>query len=169
MGVWFVVCASTLAQGELVTQSEVAETAGKTETIFRTVLKLPAGRPNFAQGAKAATRTQILASFWTLYSLAKPKFTFSLPPVTYDPKRLTSEFKGDQRKHLESLIRDGFVAPYGPLSTGTRTGLTITEYGDALGMFIARTMERTHMPSTAWSPYIQGPGGPPVAPKKKDG
>lgn len=161
------VCAVSIGNAQQpVTVAEMSSTLAKTEDIFRTVLKLPV-KTTLASGNKAtATRAQIIDGFFSLYTVAKPKFTMSLPAVTYDQKRLSADIKGETRQRLERLIREGFIAPYGPLATSKGNGLTVSEYGDALGQVIARTMERTHLPSTAWSPYLQGPNGPPP-PKKK--
>lgn len=151
--------------GTQVTVQELGLSLAKTDSIFRKVLKL-GGRMSAqttvtGKADRVATRIQIVDGFSRMVALAKPKFTISLPTVKYDPKRIAPEFKGDTRKRLELLIRDGFVAPYGPLATGKRIGLTVQEFGDALGMLITRTMELTHMPSSDWSPYLQGPDGPP--------
>ncbi|HRI42654.1 MAG TPA: hypothetical protein PLL78_01040 [Fimbriimonadaceae bacterium] len=151
--------ASAVAFGEdLVRTGELAVTIQRTDTIFRTVLKLPAPSPPTKPKDEVASRLQILEGFWRLYSTAKPKFVFTLTPVKFDAKRLSSVFKGVARERLVTLIQGGFVAPYGPLATGTRSVLTLEEYGDALGHLIARAMERTHTPSRQYSPYLQGFG-----------
>ena len=159
-------CTALAHAQEAVTIAEMSSTLIKTEGIFRTVLKLPAKTTLASSNKATATRAQIVDGFFALFTVAKPKFTMSLPAVPYDPKRLSADIKGEARQRLERLIREGFIAPYGPLATSKGSGLTISEYGDALGQVIARTMERTHLPSTAWSPYLQGPNGPPP-PKKK--
>lgn len=160
------VCLASGALAQPVTRAEVSATLVKTEGIFRTVLKLPAKTILASTDKALATRAQIIDGFYALYTVAKPKFTMSLPAVPYEPKRLAADIKGETRIRLEKLIKEGFVAPYGPLATSPGAGLSVAEYGDALGQVIARTMERTHLPSTAWSPYLQGPNGPPP-PKKK--
>jgi hypothetical protein len=143
---------------DLVRTGEVAVTIHRTDAIFRTVLKLPPGKPPAKPKDAVASRKEILDGFWRLYSTAKPKFVFTLMPVQFDEKRIAPEYKGEDRVRLSTLIRGGFVAPYGPLSTGTRAGLTIEEYGDALGQVISRAMEYTHTPSRQYSPYLQGLG-----------
>lgn len=152
-------------QEPLLTHAEFTATLDRTESIFRTVLRLPGKATERKGDDKTISRVEIVDGFYGLHSLVKPKFTISLRPVPYDSARISSEFTWETKKRLESLISEGFVAPYGPLVTGQRPGLTIEQYGDALGQFIARTMERTHMPSPYWSPYLQGPDGPP-SPKR---
>lgn len=151
------VASQALAQ-DYVRTGELAATLDRTDAIFRTVLKLPPAKPPPAPKDGIASRVEIVEGFWRLYSLAKPKFVFSLRPVQFDAKRISPEFKGPVRERLITLVAGGFVAPYGPLTTGHRSGLTPEEYGDALGQFIARTMERTHTPSRQFSPYLQGGG-----------
>lgn len=50
------------------------------------------------------------------------------------------------------LLDWGFVAPVGPLMTGSTDSLTPEEYGDCLGLFLCRLADLTHPWSAAFSP-----------------
>jgi len=105
---------------------------------------------------RPATRGEIIAEFYRLYLAAKPKFRFTPRPVKFDPKLISISPTENVRKPLEKMIQLGFVGKVAPLATASTPNLTLPEYGDALGFFMARIGDLTHTPSTKWSPYMFG-------------
>ena len=106
LGLLAVCLVSSGALAQPVTRAEVSATLVKTEGIFRTVLKLPAKTILASTDKALATRAQIIDGFYALYTVAKPKFTMSLPAVPYEPKRLAADIKGETRIRLEKLIKE---------------------------------------------------------------
>jgi hypothetical protein len=66
---------------------------------------------------------------------------------------------GPQRDNLEMLVRMGAVAKIGPLATGPGNVLTVPEFGDAIGFFLARMAQMTHLPSSKWTPALRKEDG----------
>ncbi len=129
-----------------VTSAEVQASLAQAGRALASILHL--SNPELgAATSTTASRSEIIAGFWKLYTLARPKFRFSPRPIKVlgKPAELT----------LTILIKYGFVAPVGPLTLASRINFSLDEYGDALGMFLARTAELTHTPSSQWSPYLQ--------------
>lgn len=108
---------------------------------------------------RVAKRTEITAEFWRLFQLAKPHFKFTPKAVAYRQNLLSIPATDPQRKALETMIRFGFIGKVAPLATSSAPSLSIPEYGDALGYFIARMSDLTHTPSAKWSPYMFGHKG----------
>lgn len=102
---------------------------------------------------KPVTRDEVIIEMAKLLESAKKAIKLVPSPVRYD----ASQFKvgAAAKPALSKLAAWGFVAPVGPLATGPKPTLTIQEFGDALGFYLSRFCDVTHMPSTKWSPYLQ--------------
>jgi hypothetical protein len=59
-----------------------------------------------------------------------------------------------QLANLESLIRGGYVGKVSPLATSTEDSMSLLHFGDAVGFFMSRAAEVTHLPSPKWSPNL---------------
>lgn len=136
-----------------VTQGEAYSVFSRAVAILNTALEMkmapPAAKPT--QPNQPVTRVQMIESLNKLFESVKPKFKFTPKPVSFDKKRLNVKDSA-ANLHLQRLISYGFVAPVGPLATGPKDTLTVEDFGDALGFYIARLAEVTHMPDTKWSP-----------------
>jgi hypothetical protein len=141
-----------------VTHDEAYKTFVRVEEILRDVTgaDAPATSTKFQTGSAApATRAQIVEEFSRLYDMVRPRARLTPRPVPVDEAVL--QMDGPQRNALIRLIRLGAVATHGPLATGPQDGLEPKEFGDAIGFFIARMGEITHMPSR-FSPPLMGGG-----------
>lgn len=141
-----------LTQAELYASIEKAESA-----VRRVVLAAnPGGMAHRSAEDRPAKRTEVIAEFGRLFTLARPHFKFTPRFVKYDPKVLSIPLQDAARKPLEDMIKFGFVGRIGPIAAGSAPTLTLDEYGDALGFFLARMGDLTHTPSAKWSPYLFG-------------
>jgi hypothetical protein len=141
-----------------VTLAEVHATGDRLERAIRRIVFEEAD-PKTSRATpedRAAKRHEIVAEFWRLYRLAEPGFKFTPRPTQYDPARLTVEAGHEMRKPLETMLKQGFLGKVAPIPAGKEETITIAEYGDALGFFMARMSELTHTPNTRWSPYLFG-------------
>jgi len=137
-----------------VTQTEVAQVFGRVEkTLFR-LTKLDKSLPPMPKANAPATRSQILARMVMVVDAVKSEFRFTPKRVAFDSALVT--VKSPARAQVDRLIAWGFVSKTGQLVTGTQETLTPVEFGDALGMFLARMADLTHTPSSKWSPYMSG-------------
>lgn len=137
-----------------VTQAEVSTVFARIErTLFR-LTRLNRTVPALPKSSAPATRGQILARMVLLVDEVKGEFRFSPKRIPFDAATLT--VKAPPRAQVERLIAWGFVAKTSPLVTGTSDTVTPAEFGDAVGLFIARMADLTHTPSSKWSPYMSG-------------
>lgn len=150
-----VVLAATL-QSAYVTDIEALAAFDKIENAIKQVLGVPPSTSARSTGkGKAASRLLILSTISSLFSRARNVSIFTPRPLQFDRSRLTLFSDPSNEAKLEELIRWGAIAPVGPLAIWKKPGLTISEFGDALGYLTLRIAELTHTPSIKWSPYLQ--------------
>jgi len=125
----------------------------KTDKAMNSVLHFKKAPAAFLGGAGIATREQILAHFSAMYQASEAKFKFTPPPLKPAPEVIS--LKGADRNLLVKMEVLGLVDRYGPLATSKIDGLTLREFGDTVGYFMARIAELTHMPSVKFSPYLE--------------
>lgn len=139
-----------------VTQAEADATFARVSKLLKSVLhvsvstRAPHGRPS-----SPVTRADVVAEFVRIYKASEPAFTLTPTPVPVDLPRLTVD-SAAEKPGLVLLVERGCVGNYGPLATGKKTTLTVQEFGDAVGYFISRICECTHIPSSKWTPYLHG-------------
>jgi hypothetical protein len=117
---------------------------------FPTAAKVPLG-------SEPVTREMVVAEMTQEANIMLPKAKFTPFPLACDSSVLKIE--AAQRANLERLIRMGFVGKVGPLATGPADTITPRDLGDAIGFFVCRIAQITHMPDPKWSPMIQDPNG----------
>lgn len=138
-----------------VTQSEASAVFAKAERVMKSVLQFKTPAPAFPKGASVATREQILNQLQAIFEVVKVKFKFTPPKLPSAPSVIS--FKASKAKELALRLEVlGFIDRFGPLATSKTEGLSTQEFGDALGYFMARVAELTHMPSSRFSPYLSG-------------
>ncbi|HEY0865986.1 MAG TPA: hypothetical protein VGE01_01330 [Fimbriimonas sp.] len=137
-----------------VSQAEARAVFARASTVMKPVLGRNFGTPSIPSATKPVTRGQVILELGRMFDAAKPAFKFTPVKVKYDPKRLTLTNPA-QKTQAMRLIEFGAAAKLGPLVAGNRDSLTIKEFGDAVGFFIARMAELTHMPSRKWTPGLQ--------------
>lgn len=137
-----------------VTKAEAQATFRHVADLFRTVWHVSVSPIKFAGGAAApVTRSEVIAEFIRLYKSAEPVFIVTPKAVKIDVDRLVFD-KPSEKSELEMMVERGCVGNYGPLATGKKTTLTVSQFGDALGFLLARIGECTHTPSSKWTPYL---------------
>ena len=154
--VGFLVCLVGVASAAdaPVSRGEVAKVVNRVESVMRLTLGIPGSARMVKPAAGVATRVEVLGEFNRLYDLAYPKFKVTAVPV----KVLASHYtvgKGVPLTQATRLVSAGCVSVVGPLVAGKTSGLSLEEFGDAVGYLLARIAELTHMPSTKFTPSLQ--------------
>lgn len=111
-------------------------------------------KSGIAGGNGPVTREEVILEMNRILQGSRKSIKFVPMLTSYDAKRFkvgSASAKGA----LNKLVAWGFVAPVGPLASGPKPGLTVAQFGDAVGFFMARLADVTHMPSPKWSPYLQ--------------
>lgn len=145
------------------TRGEMAAVFARLEAAERSVLKLPAAKPKPpSKPADPAQRSDALLEFGRLYRLAKPSFSFTPRPIALQ-NELFGSLKGRPALTARELVSWGFLAPYGPLITQKAESMSLADFGDAVGFFLARLADLTHVPSERFSPYLGGVDLPPAS------
>ncbi len=138
-----------------VTQAEAEATFTKVGSVYLSLLHLNPPKFNVKSPAIPVTRSDVILMLSKLYQIAEPKFIVTPTPVKVDMPRVKVDSPAAKSECLK-LIQKGCVANYSRLATGPGTTLTVYEFGDAVGIFLARIAEMTHMPSSKWTPYLHG-------------
>jgi len=121
-----------------------------------------------APSNKPVARVQILDEFDRFERQFQPYYT--LKPRTQYCNAAVVKFTGPERQKAIRLIKLGFLEPVAPMVTGPAGTLTVAQFSEAVGFFIERWSDMTHLPSVKWSPDLQrqtptqkppgAPGGP---------
>ena len=98
-------------------------------------------------------RADVVESLGAIYRGIEPKFTNSPRKTQVEMARLVVDRPSD-KKNAVLLVEKGFIAPLGALVTGKKKTVTVPEFGDAIGYFLARTAECSYMPSVKWTPIL---------------
>ena len=112
-----------------------------------------APKSTIASNNQPVTREEVILEMAKILDASKKSVKFVPALVKYDP----AVFKvgsAPSKAALTSLVSWGFVAPVGALATGPKPNLSVAQFGDAVGFFLARIADLTHMPSPRWSPYL---------------
>lgn len=145
------------ANSGFVSKEEARIVLDKVERITQQViLQQRPGRAAPAAPAGLATRAEIVQRLNRLFELVRPAFKYTPNRLAYDPGQLTIPAGDRSRPVLEKLIGWGCIGRTDPLASADRPHLTIEEFGDAVGYFMARIAELTHTPSTKYSPQLMG-------------
>lgn len=140
-----------------VTRAEAVAVFDETRKAIRTAHIGPGGKASIPSDGKTVTRDEVIAEMSRILDASKKSIRFVPSFVAFDATVLKTGTPA-AKTTLSKLIAWGFVAPVGPLATGPKPTISIQEFGDAIGFFISRMSDITHMPSTRWSPYLQPPG-----------
>ena len=137
---------------QIVTEGEANKVFARAEAMLRKKLALDSKAAPIDLGTSAApvSREKVVAQFSRLYELSKPKFKLNPKPVGYDPKVL----KMDNKKSLDQLVvllKAGAIAERARVAVGPADTLTVKEFGDTLGYFLARIAQLPHMPIPEYS------------------
>lgn len=146
----------TEIQRQPVTEGEARKVFIRAEQIIRKVTKTNAPAPpiNLGTTATKVKRAQVIAQLARLLKLTQPAFRLTPMPKPVDPAPLKIP-SGVPRDQLTMLVRFGAVGNYSHLATGPGDTISVKDFGDALGFFMARIAQVTHMPSTEFTPFLE--------------
>jgi hypothetical protein len=135
-----------------VTKAEARKVLDKAWSVLQKGLKLAGGSPvKLVADATPITKNEILAEFDLLVKASAASFKRSPRPSSFDAAR----FRADGNSTLISgLVIRGLVMPLGPLVTGQNGPVSTAEFGDAVGVLMARLADLCHTPSTRYSPNL---------------
>lgn len=137
-----------------VTQAEARDFMGRVQNAVVAVNKLKDPTPvRFVNNSNPVTREEVVLEFDRIMTMTKPSFSYKpkLGPVNPKVIKLKS---AEAQKAAVKLAEWGFVDRVGPLLTSSTDTLTPTQFGDAVGFFLARIAELTHITSVKFSPYL---------------
>lgn len=137
------------------TRAELSTTINRVGELLTRVLALDSPIPHLKMTGstnKPASREEVLEQLGRLFRSVSPKFRIKPRPVPFPAKE--ARIANRALPTLRTLVEWGCVAPVGPLATGPAATLSLREYGDALGFFLARVAELTHTPSRKFTPYL---------------
>ncbi len=137
-----------------VTEREARIVFGKVDSFLLPVVgKMSLEPASMHDSSSPATRDSVARQLWQIFVAAKPHFKFTPNKVAFDRKLLKIDDSEDLA-NLETLISWGCVAKIGPLAVGPQRSMSIKEFGDAVGFFMARIAQLTHMPQSRWTPML---------------
>jgi hypothetical protein len=111
-------------------------------------------KSSIAGDTKAVTREEVILEMSKILQASRKSMKF-IPSLTRYNAGAFKVGSVPAKSALGTLVSWGFVAPMGALATGPKPGLSVAQFGDAVGFFLARMSDVTHMPSPKWSPYLQ--------------
>lgn len=142
-----------------VTVGEADAVLQRVDAVIREVLEMkPAEKKKFGPD-RAITRAEVVAKLDALFESYKPHFQYTPRPARMSLdviKRFNTDLK--TQKHMEKLARWGFLAPVGPVVTGSADTLSIPAFADAVGFFMSQTAALTYFADPKWVPNLQPPG-----------
>ena len=152
-----------------VTCNEARTVLNQLQAAMERAASVKAAKPSkLANSDKAVTRVQILDEVDRLEREFRP--VYALKPRTQYCNPAAVKFPEAERKKAIRLIKLGFLEPVAPLVFGPGDTLTAAQFSEALGFFVERWSDMTHLPSTKWSPDLKHheampplrarPGGP---------
>lgn len=144
------------ADSKPVTQAEARATFLKLRKLVAAAAKttVPA-KSGFAVKTQPATRAQIVEEMYATYVAFQPTLKFKPKPLRVDDKVILIKDRAT-KMHLRELIQLGFAGRVSPLVTGPKDTMTVAEFGDAVGFYMARLAQLAHLPSTRWTPMLSG-------------
>ena len=139
-----------------VTSAEAYTMFQKVEKALRAVNEITeVGTPStIVPSSQPITRERTIIEMGRLYDLVKPKFTIRLRVVSFDPSVFTLKDK-TARAEASKLVAAGCIGRYAQLVAGSGPTMQVGPFGDAVGLFISRIAEFTHVPSSRFSPYLK--------------
>jgi hypothetical protein len=113
-------------------------------------------KPTINPGNHTVPREEIILEMAKILDQSRNSVKLLPPPVKYNPKFFKVQ-SASAKSALNRLVSLGMIAPVGALATGPKPGISVAQFGDAVGFFLARMAEVTHKPSPRWSPYLMPP------------
>lgn len=151
------VSAGSFAQSADLSRQDAEIALQRLRSAVRQVLNVPAKPAKPLTGSTAVTRAEVIDQLYDLYQMSRPAFRQNFAPQAVNQSAIDKGLPVAARVKARELVRLGLVAPIGPVITNSRPGLTPEQFGDALGLFVARLSEFTHTASARWSPHLMRP------------
>ena len=147
---------SFLLGAEPISKSEYSQACSKVEKCVRSVLKEGASTFVMDKTPGKAKRSDFINFLSKLQKLAEPHVKRTPPKMKFEPKKVKvgAQLLGKVRV----LVEGGFLARVGPIITRDSEDLVLDEFGDALGLFLARIADLTHVPRSKFSPAMMDGG-----------
>jgi hypothetical protein len=137
-----------------VTRSEAAAVFARArKAIIAARVAAISPKSTIPMGNQPVTRDEVVLEMSKIFQASKKSVKFVPTPARFDPAVLKTG-SASLKSALTSLVSWGFVAPVGALAVGPKPNLSVAQFGDAVGFFLARMSDVTHMPSPRWSPYM---------------
>jgi len=137
-----------------VTNPEAQATFKRIAGLLTSVLHLNLPHSAPAMPAKGlVSKSDIIRQFSWLVQVARPAFVVTPGPVRVDAKRLVMQ-DASLKPAMQKLVAGGFVPNYGVMATSKSANMSIADFGETVGFFLARLVEYTHTPSSKWTPYL---------------
>ncbi|HEY3779845.1 MAG TPA: hypothetical protein VGL56_02085 [Fimbriimonadaceae bacterium] len=142
-----------------VTEAEARATMLRVQAALSSVAQHPMsfGACTIPDSSKPVTHAEVIEDFGRIYKGAKPFFKFTPRAVWFDPAVLSTKSGSPARPTLELLVKQGFVPRVSLLATSKTDTMSIFDFGDTVGIFVARVADVCHLPSPKWSPNIEKP------------
>ncbi len=135
-----------------VTRAEARKVLDRAWTVLAKGLKLKGAAPfSLVADATPVTKNEVLAEFARLVTVSAAGYKRSPRPSRFDAARLRKD--GDSAQ-MTALVSKGLVMPLGPLVTGKNGTISTVEFGDAVGVLMARLADLCHLPSGQYSPNL---------------
>ena len=135
-----------------VTRAEARKVLDRAWTVLAKGLKLKGPSPfTLVADSSPVTKNEVLAEYARLVQVSSASFKRSPRPSSFDASRLRKD--GDSAQ-IVALVSKGIVMPLGPLVTGKNGTLTTAEFGDSVGVLVARLSDLCHLPSAQFSPNL---------------
>jgi len=141
-----------------VTVAEADAVFQRIDKAISDVLKIkPAEKKPFGPN-RAITRSEVVERMDVLFKRYKPHFQYTPRPYRYEVDVIKQYNKdAETQKTIEKLAKWGFLAPVGPVVTGSEPSLSLTEFADAVGYFMSQTAALTYFADPKWVPNLQPP------------
>lgn len=138
-----------------VSRSESVAVLKRLRTLIAAVLDLPeVGKLSVGElGSSAMAREDFAIFLDKLAKACESRYTFSTARVPSLPS-LASAKSPQAKAAMDRLVRGGFTGRQGPLVSGPGPSMRLGDFGDAIGYFLLRLAELTHVPSSRFSPAL---------------
>jgi hypothetical protein len=143
-----------------VTVGEANVVLDRVDAAIRKTLALPAARATTDRSDKAVTRAQILARLDAMFESYRPKFHYTPRPSRADASAASKSNKDPKTlATIAKLSRFGCVGPVGRLVVGPADTLSVADFGEAVGYFMAQIAALTYTADPKWVPALMPDGG----------
>lgn len=103
----------------------------------------------------SASRSLIVQCMYSLFVHHRESFKFMPRLNRVERKLLAPGIEPITLAQLSEMMQFGFIAPGSSLASKKQDQFSIEEFGEAVGIFLARLADLTHTPDRKWSPYLQ--------------